>query len=592
MSSLDDLFKKPALPSNKRKLEAARDPNEIYKSAKLSSSGHVKSNGKAPAVAEDEDDDVEAGPSAPSDDEKDYGPDIPDDDEGRFFGGGTTEKENEILDYMEGQEAAEIAPEKIDSAWLRKLALNFEKRISKNAELRAKFEGDPQKFMGSEADLDADIKALSILTEHPQLYGEFAKLGCVASLVGLLAHENTDIAIDVAEILSEMTDIDVEVKEDQWDQFVDAMLEADLLDLLLSNFGRLDEANESDRSGVYHALSLLDNLVSKGTLAEKIGQDTKLLEWLLSRIQKKESPVSQNMQYSAEVLSVLVLGSSTALRKLCELNSVDLLLQIVAAYRKRNPLIGSDEEEFVENIFDSLTCLVDVPEGKQKFVEAEGIELCLIMIREGKMSKPRALRLLDHALGRQSGAEACEKLVEAAGLKVLFGTFMKKQNGEAMEHLLGIFSSLLRLLPANSSGRIRTLAKFVEKDYEKLEKLVKLRRVYAAKVDAIEKEIRIEQFQMNAEEREEMADEWLERRMDAGLFCLQTIDVILAWLVAEDDGANTKIRSLLADRDEDLSAVKATIQEQLDIIDEYSEEQKWTKDMLIRLMKHADIIYL
>ena len=36
-------------------------------------------------------------------------------------------------------------PEKIDSAWLRKLALNFERKISKNAELRAKFEGDPQK---------------------------------------------------------------------------------------------------------------------------------------------------------------------------------------------------------------------------------------------------------------------------------------------------------------------------------------------------------------------------------------------------------------------------------------------------------------
>ena len=107
-----------------------------------------------------------------------------------------TQEENEILDYMEGQESAEIVPEKIDSTWLRKLALNFEKKITKNAELRAKFESEPQKFMGSEADLDADIKALSILAEHPELYGEFAKLGCVASLVSLLAHENTDIAID------------------------------------------------------------------------------------------------------------------------------------------------------------------------------------------------------------------------------------------------------------------------------------------------------------------------------------------------------------------------------------------------------------
>lgn len=537
-------------------------PDEIYKAAKLSPNGHAKSNGKAVAVA-DADDDVEAGPSAPPEDDEDYGPDIPDDEEGRFFGGGVTQEENEILDYMEGQESAEVAPEKIDAAWLRKLALNFEKRISKNAELRAKFEGDPQKFMGSEADLDADIKALSILTEHPELYGEFAKLGCVASLVSLLAHENTDIAIDAIEIVSELTDEDVEAEQEQWDQIVDAMIEADLLDLLVSNFGRFNEANESDRSGVYHALSVLENLASRTSAAVKIGQDTTVLQWLLARIHKKESPVSQNKQYSAEVLAILLQSSPINRRKLCELDGVDLLLQILAAYRKRDPSKGTEEEEFVENVFDSLTCVVDEPEGKHNFVEAEGVELCLIMIKEGKMSKFRALRLIDHALSGQSGAEVCEKLVEAAGLKVVFGMFMKKQDGQATEHLLGIFSSLLRLLPANSAERIRTLAKFVEKDYEKLGKLVKLRRDYAAKVAAVETEIRGEQVKMDAEERSEMADEWLGRRLDAGLFCLQTIDVILAWLVAEDDGANRKIRSLLADRDEDLSVVKATIQGKL-----------------------------
>ena len=38
-------------------------------------------------------------------------------------------------------------PETIDPSWLRKMALNFEKRISKNAELRAKFEDEPQKYV-------------------------------------------------------------------------------------------------------------------------------------------------------------------------------------------------------------------------------------------------------------------------------------------------------------------------------------------------------------------------------------------------------------------------------------------------------------
>ena len=42
------------------------------------------------------------------------------------------------------------------------------------------------------------------------------------------------------------------------------------------------------------------------------------------------------------------------------------------------------------------------------------------------------------------------------------------------------------------------------------------------------------------------------------------MDVILAWLVAEDDGAKAKIRRLMADRDETLGFIKSTLQQQLD----------------------------
>ena len=142
--------------------------------------------------------------------------------------------------------------------------------------------------------------------------------------------------------------------------------------------------NESDRSGVYYALSVLENLSSRTSLAEKIGKDTSVLKWLLNRAQKRESPVSQNKQYAAEVLAILLQSSPVNRRLLAELDGVDLLLQLLAAYRKRDPIKGTDEEEFVENVFDCVTCMVDESEGKQKFVEAEGVELCLIMIREGK----------------------------------------------------------------------------------------------------------------------------------------------------------------------------------------------------------------
>lgn len=424
--------------------------------------------------------------------------------------------------------------------------------------------------MSSEADLDADIKALSTLSEHPDLYEEFAKMGCVGSLVSLLSHGNTDIVIDAIEIINELTDEDVEAEQEQWDSLVDALLEADLLNLLYENILRLNEDIESDRAGIYHVLGVLENLSSRPSIVSRMGKDTQLLFWLLSRIQKPEPSVSQNKQYSAEVLGILLQSSPTNRTKLVSTDGIDTLLQLLSPYRKRDPEKGTEEEEYVENLFDSLTCCVDDREGKTKFLEAEGIELCFIMLKEGKMSRPRALRLLDHALGGPDGGRCCERLIEAAGLKSTFSLFMKKQDNEATEHLLGIFSSMLRSLPANEAPRIRLLAKFVEKNYQVPERLIQIRRDYASKVVQVDKEIKAERASSSAEEREERADEWLSRRLDAGLFVLQTIDVILAWLVAEDDGARKKIRSLLADRDETLNDVKAALQGSFPLLRERS----------------------
>ncbi|KAL3445980.1 Catenin-beta-like protein [Aspergillus insuetus] len=583
MTSVDELFKKPlSAASAKRKLEITKDPNELYKAAKLDANGDVKSKGKAPMVEDEEEDDGYAGPELPPDFESE---DIPDDEEGRFFGGGMERETAQAMNYIDEQDQGEVTNEKFDVAWLRRFALNFEKKISKNAELRGKFEGDPQKFMTSEADLDTEIKCLSILSEHPELYHEFVKLGCVGSLISLLSHENADIAIDAIQIISELTDEDVEAEQEQWDGLVNAMLDADLIELLAQNLSRLDEESEADRAGVYYILSVLENLASQASNAEKIGQDSNTMPWLLARIQKKERPVSQNQQYSAEMLAILLQSGSKPRERFISLDGVDALLQLLSQYRKRDPEKDSDEEEYAENLFDCLTCLVDDDVGKEKFLEGEGIELAQIMLKEGKFSKVRALRVLDHALGGVGGAPSCERLIEAAGLRTIFGMFMRKQESQVIEHLLGIFGSLLRLLPGQSAPRIRTLAKFMEKDYEKIEKLVKLRRDYASRVSPVEQAIEEERKQFTKEEQEVMEAEWLSRRFDAGLFCLQLIDVILAWLVAEDDGARKKIVAALADRDEDLSLIRRTLQEQIEGLSEEGPGEKDHKEMLQTLLQ-------
>ena len=98
-----------------------------------------------------------------------------------------------------------------------------------------------------------------------------------------------------------------------------------------------------------------------------------------------------------------------------------------------------------------------------------------------------------------------------------------QQENEIIEHLLCIFASLLRLLPDGSAARLRTLAKFMENDYEKIGKLIKLRREYAARLSPVEQAIEKERRSLAEEEQEEMAGEWLSRRLDAGLFLLQVL---------------------------------------------------------------------
>ena len=560
MTSIDELFRKSGSSSSKRK-EPPTNPDEIYKAAKHSVNRDVKGKEHREESEGHYEEGGVAGPQLPPDEEEEQGED---EEEGRFFGGGVTRNIKDVLDLMEEREGEEIAPEKIDLAWLRRTALTFEKRISKNAELRAKFEDDPPNFMASEADLDADIKALSILTDHSELYTEFAKLGCVKSLVSLLAHENTDIAINAIEILGELIDEDVQADQTQWDNLVKAMLEADLPDLLVQNLARLDETSESDRSGVYHSLTLVENLASQLNALDNVLDGSTILEWLFSRIQRRELPTSQNKQYAAEVLAIILQASENSRTHCIDLDAIEILLQLVSAYRKRDPPKDSNEEEFAENVFDCLTCLVEADGGKRKLLQAEGVELCLIMLKEGKFSKPRALRVLDHGMGGNDGVQVCEKVVEAAGLKPIYRSYLKSTDQATIEHLLGMLASMLRQLPGNSASRVRLLAKFVENGYGTLERLVGQRREYSEKLGPVDERIRKERKERELEDPKTLADEWLSRRLDAGLFCLQTVDFILAWLVAEDEGARQRITSLLAERDEALTDIRRTLQEQLD----------------------------
>jgi beta-catenin-like protein 1 len=153
-----------------------------------------------------------------------------------------------------------------------------------------------------------------------------------------------------------------------------------------------------------------------------------------------------------------------------------------------------------------------------------------------------------------------------------------------MESLINIFATMLRLLPANSAERIRTLAKFVEKDYTKTAKLIKIRQIYRAQLARVEKRKMQESRGLTAEDIEEMEVGWMLDMIAEGIFTSQHIDQVLAWLVAEDSGASKKIKELLGEGGDGLEVIGATLKEQLKGLDT-TEKNKDMRDMLSALVE-------
>ncbi|KIJ56815.1 hypothetical protein M422DRAFT_218491 [Sphaerobolus stellatus SS14] len=526
--------------------------------------------------AEGEDEDEDAGDFAPGGD-ADYFAE--EDEEGRFFGGGLTDEQKTILNIFENagdnQEVDDLT-----APGIRRLLLRFERAMKKNQDQRSKYPDDPTKFIDSEADLDAALKALLPLPQVPTIaYPEIVKTGTSAALVDLLSHENADIVIDVVELIKELTDEDVGNESDDEEdeegnreealkELVDDLLNRSILELLVQNLSRFNEEEESDREGVFHILGIFENTLGfKPELSARLVSETNILPWLLERIGSKTHDA--NRGYAAEVLSILLQDNRQNRLKLGEKNGVEILLKVISQFRKRDP-VDADETEFMENCFDALCSALIEPEIKKPFLKEEGVDLMVLIMKEKNQSRSRAIKTLDHAMSGVAGSANCETFVEAFGLKTLFSAFMGKQDkkgkgnataapaSEDTSHILGIMASLFSNLESDSAPRVRLLTKFVEENYEKVDRLLEIRENADARLKIAEKEIEQERNDLIADGvvvGENEQDTWYLRRLDSGLFVLQTVDYILGWLCMEDDGIRSHVSMIIGRKNKTLKDI-------------------------------------
>lgn len=202
--------------------------------------------------------------------------------------------------------------------------------------------------MESEVELHTTLTELRALATVPELYPRLVELGAIPSLLELLAHENTDIAIAVVNLLQELTDVDtLNESQEGSESLVDALMAGQACALLVQNLDRLDEAVPEEAEGIHNTLckflgalaelfikfyfstAIFENITEVRSEVCSDAASQGMLLWILKRL-KAKMPFHANKLYASEMLSILLQSNNTNRQLLGELDGIDILLQQLA----------------------------------------------------------------------------------------------------------------------------------------------------------------------------------------------------------------------------------------------------------------------
>ncbi|XP_026191552.1 beta-catenin-like protein 1 [Cyclospora cayetanensis] len=501
------------------------------------------------------------------------------------------------------EQADEVHVEEITEASIRRCAAQLERRVKKNQHDRIKFASNPEKWIKSEVDLDEEVKRWTQVAADPSLFPLLFESGAFEVLTSLLSHANTDLAVDVVEVFSELTEADSVMEAPDPQAVVDQLVGSHLPEMVVDLLCRLKEdGSEDDALGISSCLSVVENLLElQPSLATTFAQAQKLPAFLFKRI--RPPPVAAagsagavggtaggggrvgvsayvtdgTRLHAAEVLASLLQQlqpqEKTQLGGRTGGDGVDRLLRAVAPYRKKDPE-SAQEEELVLNLFDALCSLLLVESNRELLGKQQGVELMLRIIKERRFFTPQAVKALDFAL--MDSPANCATFVERLGLRFLFSMFLGKVKEGGHK-------------PKKPDDLIaRVLNKFQECGFEKIERLLELRETFASRAGKSKNK-----SQPNEELQEinkELGVDPEERRYldacEAGLSVLQQIDCIIVRLT---NAGNAMVRMRLMDlmkmKNIDHCKIEAVLREFANHMDERASAQKLE---LLSLAKYFD----
>lgn len=401
-------------------------------------------------------------------------------------------------------EAKEV--ENFTEASLRKSLANFERKQSENQKSRIKYADEPGKIVSSETELFASLDEIQGAAVQPELYPVLLeRRSTLETLLSLLTHDNSDISAKVVKIVFDFVDNDSDNDDDsESDQatgsLVRELLDLNLIDLLISNVERLRVGIHAEEECIRETLEIIETILEQDPV-RVLRSSRKIIDWMVKQLRNDQGYNRIKFEIS-DLLTILVSSSDENKVYFCEAGGIDVLLQLIAKYRKISPIGG--ELEFLAQIYNCLCVLVlNCDEAKVSFLEEEGIDLVELILREKDEAvkksniKMSTLQLLSYLVSTDKNddptiTKCCERFVEIYGLRVIFPIFnnpkfilnrrlLKSEYrpylAVAEEHTSSIIMALLKYTQ-NEEYIQRILIKFADSNFEKFQRALSLHDKY------------------------------------------------------------------------------------------------------------------
>lgn len=543
----------------------------------------------------------------------------------------------ELLQQAEEQ-AREAKVVDLSPKGVKVASASLQKAIQMNEIQRAKYSDDPSQYMESEIALYENIAMLkSFAAEPAKLYSSLMEYDVVSTLLQLLLHENPDVVTTVVSVLLEWLDSSLLVDEEEGTLVpqvvaIAACVIRDGAEYLVGNLSHLDRNGGEDQvgRGVEDILSLLENLMEMDLLVQQSADDSYMLvptgvsvaatlcretlfvSWLFQQINESTSLKDRALELLAllspreDVYSILSdwskikpfsstiieeesdnrKGSNDAAAPVAEIDAIELLLQEIAVFRKKQP--ESDQEvESLENVCIILASTIAYSDRNlQAFLDRQGVELVVRCLKEKVHAGGASLKLLDFNGPTDVHKAACEQLVAAGGLKFLFPLFMghnlpqmapvaaaskkakRDWNIKIGEWTIRVLYALSRHLDDNSphESKQRLLAKFLEN--ERCDRLVE-------KLIFYDQEVRLAEYKYFRSDIEESIDDEiavqlgaLEAKLNGGGDLWHRLAAIAAFCCTGSKRCHERILSQLQAKDMGIGLIRDALDEFISVLEQ------------------------